>query len=225
MENSFTDTNLTGPGVPFLEVEWDGGTPVVVAPVVEVAPVVGVGTLYVDADTPPSAGTGPVSVYLTGRDDTWCKSRLGVWWPKQGLWVDRLELLPEDVPPVGGRTYQLLPEPGWTLGAVHGQVVDGLGHVLVTDETGVVITQVSAQFAGPRDLALLVLVTVISAAGLGEDPTAAYLASISDRSIHDLGKESWDAPGWSLDVGDLPGKVVTALGLGRPGTVGRLSGS
>jgi len=160
---------------------------------------------------------GPLSVYLTDTPDlVWCPTRRGVFWPTLGLWVDRLELLDDDVPPAGYCTYPIIPEVGWDLAAVHGQTLAGKAHVLVTDTAGAVITQVSGAYAGPKDLAYLVIATVILASGRGDDPTGMFGAAISEKSVRDLAGELWDAPGgWTLDINELPGKVVAALGLGR----------
>lgn len=162
--------------------------------------------------------TGPLSVYLTTPpDQVWCPTRRGVVWANQGLWVDRLELLDDDVPPAGYCTYPIIPEVGWDLAAVHGQTLAGKAHVLVTDTACAVVTQVSGAYAGPKDLAYLVIATVILASGRGDDPTNMFGAAISEKSVRDLAGEPWDAPGgWTLDINDLPGKVVTALGFGRP---------
>lgn len=155
----------------------------------------------------------PCAVYLSGPDDSWCATRSGVWWPSVGLWVDRRELTDDDVAPAGARLYPLLPPPGLDLGAVHGQVVVDVAHVLVTAPGGEVVTQASARFAGERDLALLVLTTLILACGHGQDPTALLERSLADRVVRDLNADDWTDPGWTLDVVDLPGRVVRALSL------------
>ncbi len=164
-------------------------------------------------DVPLAISHGPVAAYLSGRDDTWCATRRGVWWPAQGLWVDRLELTAQDVPPAGARTYPLLPPPGLELTEVHGQVLDDVAHVLVTGPDRHVITQASARFAGPRDLALLVLATLAAAYGQSEDPADTVRGCLSTVVLHDLGAAGWGAPGWSLGAEDLPGRVVKALKL------------
>ena len=159
----------------------------------------------------PEVQGGPVAVYLSGRDATWCQTRPGVWWPAQGVWVDRLVLGEDDVAPLGARTYPLVPARGLVIGAVHGQAIDDVAHVLVTGSAGEIITQVAAMFAGPRDLALLVLATLIHASGRSEAPTETMLACLSDRVLRDLGTGDWAAPGWTCTADELPGKVIAAL--------------
>ena len=164
--------------------------------------------------TPVSGDAAPVAVWLSGADDSWCRTRRGVWWPLQGVWVDRLELAAEDVAPTGARTYRLAPEPGSMIEAVHGQVDDDwVSHVLVTGPGGQVLTQGSARAGSSRERALLVLATLIAAAGHGNGPEVMFRACASEKVVHDLEGESWERPGWSRDVVDLPGRVGRVLGL------------
>lgn len=155
----------------------------------------------------------PVAVYLTGPDDSWCTTRHGVWWPTVGLWVDRMELTTEDVPPAGARTYPLVPVRGYDVGAVHGQVdPDGVAHVLVTGPGGEVITQGSAAADGPHDRSLLVLATLVAAAGQSETPQEPFTACATDKVLAVLDARDW-ASGWTLELDDLPGRVVRVLGV------------
>lgn len=156
-------------------------------------------------------GQCPVAVYLTGPDDSWCTQRHGVWWPTVGLWVDRLELTTEDVPPAGARTYPMLPAKGYDIGAVHGQVdADGLTHVLVTGPGGEVITQASAASGSDLDRALLVLATLVTAAGAWNDPTEPFEECATDTVLEVLGAQDW-AGGWTVELDDLPGRVMRVL--------------
>lgn len=154
----------------------------------------------------------PMAVYLSEDDHAWSTGRRGVWWPHLQLWVDRMELEESDTPPTSARTYPLLPTGAQRIASVHGQVQDDVAHVLVTGADRAVITQASARFADDRDLALLTLTTLILAAGRGENPTSALVASATPHIMEVLGGMAWAAPGWSLDVTDLPARVVAELG-------------
>jgi hypothetical protein len=152
-------------------------------------------------------------VYLTGHQDPWCQARTGAWWPRQGLWVDRAELEPGDVPPPGARTFALVPGPDAVLGFVHGQITGELAHILVTTPTGEVLAQTTIQYAGPRDLALATLATLIAAAGSGPATIERLLEAAVPGVVDDLASKAWDATGWTTEALDLPGRVVRALGL------------
>ena len=171
-----------------------------------------VGGAFAGLLEPSPAPTTPSSVYLSGPDDTWCASRRGVWWPTQGVWVDRLLLDSEDVPPAGARTYSRNPPRGRALAAVHGQVLGDVAHVLVTGPEREVILQWSGRFFDAHDRAMLTLTTLVVAAGLADEGAEAIAASLSDAVLDAFMSPSWDAPGWSKDVQDLPGRLLRALG-------------
>lgn len=162
---------------------------------------------------PTAPSTSPRFVYLTGREDPWCQTRTGVWWPRQGLWVDRAELELGDVPPPGAHTFALVPGPDAVLGFVHGQVTGELAHILVTTPTGEVLAQTTTLHVGPRDLALATLATLTTAAGSQPATTARLLEAVLPGVLDDLATKVWDAPGWTTEAVDLPGRVVRALGL------------
>lgn len=153
----------------------------------------------------------PVAAYLKGRDDSWCAKRRGVWWPTLGLWVDRLELTTEDVPPPGARTYPLVPPAGFDVGAVHGQVDEhGVAHVLVTGPGGEVITQASVAGATDVDRPHLVIATLVAAVGLAEEPAEMFDACRTEAVLSVLEPLDWSG-GWTLDVDALPARVVRLL--------------
>ena len=179
------------------------------APLAPAAVAVAFGGL-VEPTPPPSKW--PASVYLSGPDDSWCASRRGIWWPTQGVWVDRLLLDAEDVPPAGARTFTRNPPKGLVLAAVHGQVLGDVAHVLVTGAQGEVILQWSGRFFDAQDRAMLTLTTLVVAAGLADDGAEAIAASLSDTVLDTFMSPSWDAPGWSKDFQDLPGRLLRALG-------------
>lgn len=167
---------------------------------------------HAPAPAPVLTDGSPVAVYLSGPDHSWCARRRGVWWPRQGVWVDRLELTTEDVPPAGARTYPLVPPTGVELVDVHGQVDgDGTSHVLVTGPGGQVVTQVSMAGAGPQDRVWLVLATLVTAAGGAQEPTEAFNSCVADSVLGKLGGLDWEA-GWTMSIADdLPGRVTGAL--------------
>lgn len=159
-----------------------------------------------------SAGS-PVAAYTSGRPGAWCSGRRGVWWPRLELWVDRLVLTDQDAPPPEVHTYPLVPSPGLSIGAVHGQVdADGVAHVLITGGDGDVITQASIARGVDQDRAHLVLATLVAAVGLASDPTSAFDALATDRVVEALAEQAW-LEGWSLDSHYLPATVVRVLGL------------
>ena len=156
---------------------------------------------------------GHTAVYLSSSDDAWCASRKGIWWPAQCVWVDRSSLLPEDVTPATALTYSLDPQAGLAIAAVHGQVLDGVAHVLVTGPGGVVVTQGAARDSGPRDRALAVLRTLGIAAGFGATPTEQMSAALTDHLVRIVGLDDWaDSGGWTRDLDEFPSRVITAIG-------------
>ncbi len=162
-------------------------------------------------EPPPMTHQGPVAAYLSGGDDSWCATRRGVWWPTVGVWVDRLELTSEDVPPAGARTYPLVPPPGLSIGTVHGQVDDQqVSHVLVTSRGGEVITQASVTDANDQDKMMLVVAALVAAAGGAAQPTEPFEACATGTVLTLLGAQDWGS-GWSLELDELPGLVTRIL--------------
>lgn len=161
--------------------------------------------------SPAPSGSGPVAVYMTEPHEPWCSTRRGVWWPQVGLWVDHLELTPDDVVPAGARTYPLVPDPGHELADVHGLLDQhGVAHVLVTGPTGDVITTASMADTTPEDRGLLVVATLVAAAGGSADPAAAFEACTPDRVVTELGSLDWKK-GWSVDVYRALGRLIRVL--------------
>jgi hypothetical protein len=160
-----------------------------------------------------------VQAYRDSNSDPWCATRRGVWWPGLSLWVDRLSLEPSDVPPTGTHSFSAAPAAGAHFTAVHGQVLnhehgrttDHVAVVLVTNELAPVLqTAICCEPADGRGLALAVLAALANAARL-RVPSQLGKDCLTDKFIREIGSKSWESPGWSTPIEELPGQLVAKL--------------